>query len=187
MSHFDDLLDSEDKLISVAGEDIMEPHKAYKIKVFSYKVKASPDANTSLAIGQDMSRGKTEGTFDYKQKIELKRHEGEFDLKWVATNKDYEVEADWAPKDLNDGINTNLVAGLKMTPTADAMKWDANAEVHTGGHELGPIRAHLDLEFNTNHKSEHEVTIKENFVYEKDINVASSSTINVNDKSLASA
>lgn len=187
MSHFDDLLDSEDKLISIAGEDITDPHKAYKIKVFSYKIKSSPDANTSLAIGQDMSRGKTEGSFDYKQKIELKRHEGEFDLKWVATNKDYEVEADWAPKDLNDGIATNLVAGLKMTPKADTMEWSANAEVHTGGFDMGPVKPHVGLIFNTNHKSEHEVTINENLVYEKDINVASSTTINVNDKSIDSA
>lgn len=51
MSHFDDVLDSEDKLLSIAGEDITDPHKAYKIKVFSYKIKSAPDANTSLSIG----------------------------------------------------------------------------------------------------------------------------------------
>lgn len=51
MSHFDDLLDNEDKLLSIAGEDITDPHKAYNIKVFSYKIKSAPDANTSLSLG----------------------------------------------------------------------------------------------------------------------------------------
>jgi len=61
MSYFEDVLDAEDKLLSIAGEDITDPHKAYNIKVFSYKVKSAPDANTSLSIGQDMSKGKAEG------------------------------------------------------------------------------------------------------------------------------
>lgn len=61
MSHFEDLLDSEDKLLSIAGEDIMDPHKEYTIKVFSYKVKSTPDKDTTFVVGQDMSRGKTEG------------------------------------------------------------------------------------------------------------------------------
>ena len=34
------------ELMSIAGEDISDPHKAYKIKVFSYKIKSAPDADT---------------------------------------------------------------------------------------------------------------------------------------------
>lgn len=74
-----------------------------------------------------------------------------------------------------------------MTPSTDAMKWDAEAKVATGGFETGPIRSHFDLSFATNHKSKHEVTIDENMVYEKDINIGSSTVIDVNDKSLKSA
>jgi len=61
MSHFDDLMDAEDKLMSIAGEDISDPHKEYSIKVFSYKIKSAPDADTTFVVGQDMSRAKTEG------------------------------------------------------------------------------------------------------------------------------
>lgn len=119
--------------------------------------------------------------------MEWKRKEGEFDLKVVATNKDYEAEVQWAPKDLNDGIETKLTGSVKFTPTTDAMKWDAEAKVASGGFEMGPIRPHFDLDFKTNNKSEHEVTFKENMVYEKDINVGSSTTVDVNGKSLKSA
>lgn len=119
--------------------------------------------------------------------MEWKRKEGEFDLKAVATNKDYEVEVQWAPKDLNDGIETTLAASVKMTPSKEAMKWEAEAKVASGGFEMGPIRPHFDLNFSTNNKSEHEVTIQENMVYEKDINIASSTTVDINSKSLTSA
>lgn len=74
-----------------------------------------------------------------------------------------------------------------MTPTTDAMNWEAEAKVATGGFEMGPIRPHFDLNFKTNNKSEHEVTIQENMVYEKDINVASTTVIDVNSRGLKSA
>ena len=99
-----------------------------------------------------MSRGKTEGSFEFKQKIEWKRKEGDFDLKVVATNKDCEYQVDWAPKDLNDGIETTLSLNSKMTPKPDAMNWTAEANVHTGGFEMGPIRPHLGLFLKTNNK-----------------------------------
>jgi len=47
--------------MSIAGEDISDPHKEYSIKVFSYKIKSAPDADTTFVVGQDMSRAKTEG------------------------------------------------------------------------------------------------------------------------------
>ena len=34
------------ELMSIAGEDITDPHKEYSIKVFSYKIKSAPDADT---------------------------------------------------------------------------------------------------------------------------------------------
>jgi hypothetical protein len=34
------------ELLSIAGEDITDPHKEYSIKVFSYKVKSTPDKDT---------------------------------------------------------------------------------------------------------------------------------------------
>lgn len=150
MSHFGDLLDSEDKLISIAGEDITDPHKAYKIKVFSYKIKSSPDANTSIALGQDVSRGKTEGQLAYKQKVELKRTEGEFDLKWVVTSKDYEFTNDWKPKDLNDGMETVVSSGLKIVPKGDTIDWSAKFGVNNSGHKLGPIVPYFGFQFDTN-------------------------------------
>jgi len=52
---------------------------------------------------------------------------------------------------------------------------------------MGPIRPHFGLQFNSNHKSEHEVEIHENLIYEKDINIASRTVVNVNDKKLAEA
>jgi len=106
MSYYEDVLDNEDKLLQTAGFDITEPHKSDPVKAFTYKIKSSPDANTSLAIGQDITRKGDQ--IAHKQKIELKRTEGEFDLKWVITNKDYEVNADWTPKDLNDGMETQI-------------------------------------------------------------------------------
>ena len=60
-----------------------------------------------------------------------------------------------------------------MTPSKDAMKWDGEAKVATGGFEMGPIRPHFDLSFKTNNESKHEVTIDENMVYEKDFNIGS--------------
>jgi len=89
----EDVLDAEDKLLQVSGHDVTAPHKVDALKVFSFKIKSAPDANTSLAIGQDVSRNGD--NFSHKHKAELKRKEGEFDLKWVATNKDYEVNAEW--------------------------------------------------------------------------------------------
>jgi len=61
MSYYEDVLDAEDKLIQCAGNDITAPHKNDALKIFAFKIKSAPDSNTSLAIGQDMSRGKNEG------------------------------------------------------------------------------------------------------------------------------
>mgnify|MGYP006110429167 CR=1 FL=1 len=109
----------------------------------------------------------------------MKRKEGEFDLKAVVTNKDYELAADWAPKDLNDGIETTLGASVKFTPK-DTIEWEGEASVQSGGFDMGPVRPHFGLHFNTNHKSEHEVRNHFNLVYEKDFNVASNMVVNVN-------
>lgn len=129
-----------------------------------------------------MSKGKSEGQYGFKQKIELKRKEGEFDLKWVITNKDYEVGAEWAPKDLNDGIETTLGASAKYTPKEGGDQWEAEANVQSGGFDMGPIKPHFGLVFNTNNKSEHEVRAHENLVYEKDFNVASSMVVDVGNR-----
>jgi len=117
----------------------------------------------------------------------LKRKEGEFDFKWVITNKDYEVEAEWAPKDLNDGIETTLGASVKYTPTKDANKWEASANVQSGGFDMGPVKPYFGLHFETNHNAEHEVKAHENLVYEKDFNVASSMVVDVGNKKLKEA
>ena len=107
MSYYEDVLDAEDRLLGVAGHDITDPHKDDAIKHLSFKVKSAPDANTTYSTGQDISRGKSGGVA-FKQKTEVTRKEGEFDLKWTVTNKDYEFNGDWAPKDLNDGVETVL-------------------------------------------------------------------------------
>jgi len=100
MSYYEDVLDAEDKQLHVQGNDITKPGKDDAIKHLSFKIKASPDSNTGLSIAQDISRGKEEGQLSFKQKAEWTRKEGEFDLKVVGTNKDYEFNVDWTPKDL---------------------------------------------------------------------------------------
>ena len=52
---------------------------------------------------------------------------------------------------------------------------------------MGPIRPHFGVQFNSNHNQEHEVEIHENLVYEKDINIASRTVINVGDKKISEA
>jgi len=186
MSYYEDVLDAEDRLLGVAGHDITDPHKDDAIKHLSFKVKSAPDANTTYSTGQDISRGKSGGVA-FKQKTEVTRKEGEFDLKWTVTNKDYEFNGDWAPKDLNDGVETVLSSQVKFTPKGDAIEYEYSAGVKRGGDDMGPIRPHFGVQFNSNHNQEHEVEIHENLVYEKDINIASRTVINVGDKKIAEA
>jgi hypothetical protein len=139
MSYYEDVLDAEDKLLQVSGHAIDEPHKCDAIKPFAFKIKSAPDSNTSLTLGHDVSRGKEAGSLAHKHKVELKRTEGEFDLKWVVTNKDYEFTNEWKPKDLNDGMETVIDTGFKIVPKGDALDWCAKFGVKNSGHKMGPV------------------------------------------------
>lgn len=76
------------------------------------------------------------------------------------------------PKDLNDGMNTELISKVKFTPKPEAMEWEAQVDVKNGGKKMGPIVPHWAASFVTDHKSKNVGMFHANLVYEKDINLA---------------
>ena len=73
-------------------------------------------------------------------------------MKWTVTNKDYQFNGDWAPADLNNGVETQLNGEVKFTPKADSVDYEYSAGVRRSGDDLGPVRLHAGLIFNSNHK-----------------------------------
>lgn len=64
MSYFEDILDAEDKLLTINGHKITNPHKDDAVKAFTTKIKA-PKGNFKLDLGTDMVAGKDDG-YDIK-------------------------------------------------------------------------------------------------------------------------
>jgi len=84
-------------------------------------------------------------------------------------------------------METVIKTTSKFTPKSDKVEWEASAGFVNGGHKLGPVVPHFGVTFNTNHKSEHEVEVHENLVYEKDFNIASRTVVSVGDKKISEA
>lgn len=83
----------------------------------------------SASYGVDLKTAK-EGCCTFKQKRELKRNEGWYDVKaiWTTTNEEWEVNA--RPADLNkDGNETTLTYTSKFTPNTEGNEWEGTLGV----------------------------------------------------------
>jgi hypothetical protein len=104
----------------------------------------------------DMVKGKTEGTWDFKHKTELKHTCGEkrFSTKVTASNKDFQVEVQGRPKNLNTDKEVEFKVEAKVVPQSE--NWDAKLEAKLGGIEVGPIKPWTEVEFKTNKAKQHQ-------------------------------
>lgn len=98
-----------------------------------------------------MVAGKTAGTYDFKHKSELKSSiNDECEGKLTATNKDYALELEYNPADLNkDGLHSSLEVEAKCTPVKG--DWEGKVEFKVGGYELGPIKSWTEVSINHLH------------------------------------
>jgi hypothetical protein len=139
-----------------------------------------------LANGMDMVAGKTAGTYDFKHKSELKSSiNDECEGKLTATNKDYALELEYNPADLNkDGLHSSLEVEAKCTPVKG--DWEGKVEFKVGGYELGPIKSWTELQFETNKAQNHVLTHSQNFNMD-DFHVAYKCVGDLGTKSLSEA
>lgn len=84
-------------------------------------------------------------SYEMKHKTEIKKQfDDENSLKFVASNKDYTAEWEYAPADFNkDGKSTSLELEAKCVPAKGA--WEGKAELKFGGFEAGPITSFTEL------------------------------------------
>lgn len=151
--------------------DHEDVEKMESIKMLSVKCKAAPTKQTNLSQAWEMVKGKKEGDLDFKTKTEFKRVEGEHEIKTTFSNKDFTVEWNWEPSDLNkEGMNGNVEIEAKCIPAKN--DWEAKGEFKVGGFSMGPLSPWSEFEFSTNKAGEHNFTYSQNVVYEKDVNVA---------------
>lgn len=75
-----------------------------------------------------------------------------------------------------------------MTPKGkEDLDWEGTVGVHSSGIVAGPTVNHVGLDFSTNRAGEHELSLQQTHVYEKDFVAASNTVIDVNNKKLGSA
>ena len=101
-------------------------------------------------------------SYEMKHKTEIKKcFNDENTLKFVASNKDYTAEWEFAPADLNkDGKSTTFELESKCTPVKGT--WEAKAELKFGGFGSDIVKTFTELQFDTNHKQDHKITFSEN-------------------------
>jgi hypothetical protein len=102
--------------------------------------------------------------YTLKYKTEMKKtFNKENSLKFVASNKDYTAEWEFAPKDLNkDGKCATLELESKCTPAKGA--WEAKAELKFGGFGNDVVKCFSELQYDTNDKQNNKVTFSQNIV-----------------------
>ena len=107
-----------------------------------------------------------------KYKTEIKKSfDSEHQGKIVVSNKDYTGEWEFKPADLNkDGLETSLEASYKNIPAKG--NWEAEAEFKIGGMEAGPLTFWSELQFNTDDKKDHSLTVSQNAVMDKKYHAA---------------
>lgn len=160
--------------------------KMESIKLLSLKCKAAPTKETNLSQAWEMVKGKSEGSMDFKTKNEFKRVAGEHEIKATFTNKDFTVEWNWEPSDLNkEGMNGNLEVEAKCTPAKN--DWEAKAEFKVGGFSMGPLTPWSEFQFNTNKGGDHLLTYSQNLVYENDFHCAWKTEYDMTKSALANA
>jgi hypothetical protein len=100
--------------------------------------------------------------FTLKHKTEIKKcFNNENSLKFVASNKDYTAEWEYAPKDLNkDGKCATFELESKCTPVKGT--WEAKAECKFGGYGNDTVKLFSELQYDTNDKQNNKVTFSQN-------------------------
>jgi len=169
-AYFGDILEDHDKRMDF---EVEEPFKMDAIKLLTFKAKSKPAKHIALSQGVDMVRGKTAGDFDFKHKSELTKtnKDGSGSTKFTASNKDFAVDREWAPEDLNkDGMHSTIELEGKWTPAKS--DWEGKLEWKIGGMKMGPIVPWTELQVDTNKAKDHTVTYSQNLVYENNFHCA---------------
>jgi hypothetical protein len=143
MAYFGDILEDNDKRMDY---EVEKPEKLDDIKMLTLKLKSAPTKNVNLSNGVDMVR--KGDNHDMKHKTEIKyKCSAENSTKWTFSNKDFGLEWNFAPEQLNkDGMHGELEVETKCNPVK--AEWEAKAEFKTGGFELGPITPWLEVSIN---------------------------------------
>ena len=178
----DVLEDADDKL----KYDEDKPWKVEDVKLLTFKVKSAINGfNVSQAL--DMVKGKTGGQ-DIKHKCEV-RHTPkcmkEHAFKLTTSSSSFKGEWEFSPKDLNtDGKHASVE--VEGDYVYGKNEWEGKAEFKLGGFKLGPISPWNEVQFNTNHKQEHQLTLSQNLIYEQ-YHAAWRTLLDVNGKKMTDA
>ena len=180
--YYCDVLDHEDCMMDY---DVEDPFKQDALKELSLKVKSALGKKTTMANAAEMVSGKTAGTWDMKQKTELKHTPcSHMDMSVTVANKDITLKASVRPDQINgDGMDGSFQVEAKCAPAKNA--WEAKAEFKVGGFELGPIKPWTEIEVETNEAKEHKVSLAQNYCYEGNAHVAWKSVVDVKSKTLS--
>jgi hypothetical protein len=179
--YFGDVLDSSDKRMDFDYEDVF---KMDALKLLTFKAKSAPSKGVNLSQGTDMVSGKNNG-YDFKHKSEIKvAHENDLETKVTVSNKDFKLEAEWQPADLNKDMHFSAEVESKIVPAKS--EWEAKLEVKAGGMEVGPMRPWTELQFDTNQAKEHTLTFSQNLQMD-DFHVGYNLVGDVNNSSLSKA
>lgn len=85
----------------------------------------------------------------------------------MSSNKQYEFELKFNPKDLNtNGQEVQFKVEAQCNPKAK--EWEGQFEVNSGGFALGPVLPWTNIEFKTNNKGEKFLEYAQNLQIEKD-------------------
>ena len=152
--YFGDILECGDKRMDY---EVEKPWKVDDIKLMTFKAKSAPSKETSISHGTDMVRAKEPGTYEFKHKSELKTTMHDNDVKLTISNKDFTLQSEWEPADLNkDGQHSSIDVEAKCTPAKD--DWEAKVEFKIGGMKVGPMVPWTEFQLDTNKAQEHMLT-----------------------------
>lgn len=133
----------------------------------TFKFKSAPTKGLSLTNGADMVSGKTAGVWDFKHKSEIKYAcaEQQYTTKIVASNKDFTLNIEANPSNLNnENMTTSLTAEGKCTPQKE--DWEAKLIAKVGDVKLGPVTSFSEIELNSNKAKEHGLIFSQNLKYQ---------------------
>jgi hypothetical protein len=134
--YYCDILDASDKRMDYDHES---QFKQDPLKQLSFKTKSAPSKALSLSNATDMVKGKIEGSWDFKHKTELKHvcANNQYEMKITSSNKDFTLEMNAAPTNLNKDMNTSFHSEAKCTPQKS--DWEVKMSAKVGGFKLGPV------------------------------------------------
>jgi len=162
--YYGDIISGQDQRMDYDPED---QYKQDDLKMLTFKVKSAPQKGLSMTNGTDMVRGKEPGAWDFKHKSEVKYGcaSNQYQTKVVASNKDFTLNVEATPKQLNNGeVSTTVEVEGKIVPAKN--EWEGKVHAKVGNFKMGPVTSFSNFEFNTNQASNHGLVWAQNLVFQ---------------------